>query len=156
MIKNRYLRFVVNANVAAQGVEPGCLAGARHRRAYWKLSYFTYTKSSSGSTRQVMNSHFSQTCLPLGRLSDSQLLDLHEPCDKSHHSGVTKLLNTVSAHFRIRCGPARHLRQPLSDTSRGLIFSTHKTPLRGLTRVPWVAEPRSPALGCTRSFNHTC
>ena len=49
-------------------------------------------------------------------------LELHEPCIKSHHFPVTKSLNTVAARFRVRRRPARHLRQPLSYTSKGFNF----------------------------------
>ena len=69
---SRYLPFAVNASVAVQGVgmEPGCKAGAGHRRAHWKLSYFAKTQPSCVSLGLIspkFNYHTSQPCLPLGR-----------------------------------------------------------------------------------------
>ena len=121
---------------------------------------FAHTKSSSVSHGLISPSNEPS----LSRLSAITALvglstsSISTNTVKTHHLCVTRLLNTVAVHFRIRRSPARHLRQPLSDTSKGFQFFTNKTPLKRLTRVPpqsmlaREAALRSPALGWLGAF----
>ena len=116
----------VNTNVAAQGAEPGCLAGARHRPAYRYFAYTSHHMFSMAGLNSPSNELSLFSDLPLRTGQAVNLLNLH--VSNPIICASPNFLNTVAVHFRIRRRSARHPRQPLSDTSKGFGVFTYTTP----------------------------